>query len=767
MKSSQAARRRFAALCASLHARLSVLIVLTALPALGIAVHHSLHERTLLAEQNQRELQELARTVADDLAQSIRGAGMIMAALAKTPEITATNNAACRELLQQMVMQEPRYGTILIIGPNGHGLCGTEAGQTGTNYNDREYFQTALRSTIPLVGRPIIGRVIKKPFLPITYPILDSGLHVRAILVLTVDLSWYGESFGTAAFIRGASFALWSDEDRRIFYRSRRSSNEAGERDEQRVLSRALPERSGLHILDTTGLEQEPRIYATSQIHGYEDLGLRVIISTAKRALFEAPNRKLAWTLLFILVAVSTTLIASRQIAARSIENPVNRLVEAAKRIEAGDLSIRITEPLPSGELGTLAAAFNNAVASRQAQRDETLRQRAFLREVIDLDRNFIFVKDRDGRYTLANQSLAEAFGTSVDYLIGKTDAELNLNVEEVEACRRSDLAVINNPQQKSVKEEKFTDAAGHERWYEMLKQPMLSTHGTVEMLLGVGVDITARKQAAQQIRQLNTELDQRVKQRTAELERANGELESFSYSVSHDLRAPLRHIQGFAELLVKEAGQQLSPKALHYLETITETSQRMANLIDDLLAFSRTGRVAMSETKVDLNSLVREIIINISAMGTNGRHIDWKISGLPDVRGDEAMLRQVFVNLLENAIKYTMPRNPAVIEVGCLEEKDGEYTLLVRDNGVGFDMEHATKLFGVFQRLHSEKDFPGTGIGLANVRRIIDRHGGRVWAQAEPDKGAAFYLTLKSAQSNPALLSTSAVGNFSFLQDL
>jgi light-regulated signal transduction histidine kinase (bacteriophytochrome) len=214
---------------------------------------------------------------------------------------------------------------------------------------------------------------------------------------------------------------------------------------------------------------------------------------------------------------------------------------------------------------------------------------------------------------------------------------------------------------------------------------------------------------------------------------------------VSHDLRAPLRHIKSFAHLLLKEAGQQLSPKALHYVETITGTAERMSTLIDDLLTFSRMGRMEMKESRVDLNSVVQDVVHTL-VVGMNGRKIDWNISRLPATRGDEAMIRQVFVNLLENAVKYTRPRDPAIIEIGCLQETDRESVIFVRDNGVGFDMTHAANLFGVFQRLHSEKDFPGTGIGLANVRRIVNRHCGRVWAEGEPGQGATFFVSLRSA---------------------
>ena len=234
---------------------------------------------------------------------------------------------------------------------------------------------------------------------------------------------------------------------------------------------------------------------------------------------------------------------------------------------------------------------------------------------------------------------------------------------------------------------------------------------------------------------------------RTAEVEAANKELESLSYSVSHDLRAPLRHIQGYAEMLGEDAESTLSPEARRYLDVIAGAGREMGELIDDLLSFLRMSRAEMRETQVDLGALVQNGIGDLE-VSTRGRNIVWKVSPLPAATGDRAMLKQVFANLLGNAVKYTRPKAPAAIEIGCAGEEDGRVVLFVRDNGVGFDMQYANKLFGVFQRLHRADEYEGTGIGLANVRRIIARHGGRVWAEAAPDQGATFYFTLRPSES-------------------
>ena len=249
---------------------------------------------------------------------------------------------------------------------------------------------------------------------------------------------------------------------------------------------------------------------------------------------------------------------------------------------------------------------------------------------------------------------------------------------------------------------------------------------------------MTARKRSEQRILELNRELETQV----AQVSEVNRELEAFSYSVSHDLRAPLRHIAGFADKLGTHLGEGADEKAHHYLEVIGSSARRMSTLIEDLLLYSRLGRNALRLQPVDVSALVEELRAML-AEEVGERVVHWRIGGLPVVFADETMMRQVWQNLLSNAVKYTARREKAQIEVGVDRSGADEIVFFVKDNGTGFDMEYAGKLFGVFQRLHKASDFPGTGIGLANVRRIINRHGGRTWAEAAPDKGATFFFSL------------------------
>jgi PAS domain S-box-containing protein len=269
-----------------------------------------------------------------------------------------------------------------------------------------------------------------------------------------------------------------------------------------------------------------------------------------------------------------------------------------------------------------------------------------------------------------------------------------------------------------------------------------------LEVCAGIGSQIgqfIERKQAEDELARLSAE----AVQRATLLEEANKDLEAFSYTVSHDLRAPLRHVQGYVELLKKATADQLSEAAAGYVSAISDASKQMGQLIDDLLSFSRLGRAEMHRSTVRLDDIVQSCLAALE-LETGSRNILWKFAPLPSVMGDPAMLRQVFANLIGNAVKYTGRRERAEIEIGCAGSEDGRAIIFIRDNGVGFDMQCAGKLFGVFQRLHTTAEFEGTGIGLANVQRIITRHGGRIWADAAVDKGATFYFTLEEASPAP-----------------
>jgi PAS domain S-box-containing protein len=391
-----------------------------------------------------------------------------------------------------------------------------------------------------------------------------------------------------------------------------------------------------------------------------------------------------------------------------------------------------------------LLGIFRDITARKEAEK-LVERQRTELQLILDTVPAIIFYKDAQHRLLRINEASERCFGIPKEKLVGRTDKELGS--PHAERYYRDEDEVIATGEPKLGIMEPVETARGT-RWLQTDKLPYHDETGRIAGIIGFAVDITERKRAEEKIRSLNADLERRVEERTHALAEANKELESFSYSVSHDLRAPLRHIGGFLDLLQKKAGAALDAKCQRYVNMISESAREMGRLIDDLLSFSRMGRAEMRATQLDFEQLTQDTIKELGP-DTAGREIVWKIAPLPTVQADPALMRQVILNLISNALKYSRTRPRAEIEIGCPPGGNGEHIFFVRDNGVGFDMKYADKLFGVFQRLHSAEEFEGTGIGLANVQRIINRHGGRTWAEGVVDGGATFYFSIpKSPQT-------------------
>ena len=350
-----------------------------------------------------------------------------------------------------------------------------------------------------------------------------------------------------------------------------------------------------------------------------------------------------------------------------------------------------------------------------------------------------IYMLNPEGRVTIWNVGAERIMGYAAAEIIGQPYSmfftpEVRKRKEPEHLLKRAELEGRADYDGQRVRKD------GRLIWIQGIITALRDDNGKLRGFAKVAHDITRQKEADDKIHQLNEDLEQRVADRTAQLEAANKELEAFSYTISHDLRAPLLRISGFAEILQGEARGQLDATSLKHLQTIVDGTHQMSGLIDALLDFSRMGRVEMQQEKVPVSRLIEEARKQLSRE-LEGREIEWKIGELPEARGDPIMLRQVFVNLISNAVKYTRSRKPAKIEIGSKAGPD-ETVYFIRDNGVGFDMKYAGKLFGVFQRLHPTREFEGTGIGLANVQRILHGHGGRIWAESAPDKGATFYFT-------------------------
>ena len=399
--------------------------------------------------------------------------------------------------------------------------------------------------------------------------------------------------------------------------------------------------------------------------------------------------------------------------------------------------------------LGGLLSYAGRQISQRLRAETDAARASARASVVLDTVREPIVAVDHDLRVVIHNAAFAELFGVEGNAR-GVPLADIGTGAWRDERMLRRLADVLGRGRELWDFEQVQRTADGVERTMMINARRMDLPDSDDTVALVTASDISVQKASDRQIRELNRQLEGKIEQ----VSDVNRELEAFSYSVSHDLRAPLRHIAGFGDKLGRHLGDGADDKTRHYLDVMVSSARRMSALIDDLLVYSRLGRSALRLQTVDMQSLVSETraMLDANNAAEAPEHsIHWRIAPLPVVVGDENMLRQVWLNLLGNAVKYSRGSEPARIEIEYRRGDDEAHHFTVRDNGAGFDMQYAGKLFGVFQRLHSPSEFPGTGIGLASVRRVLARHGGRIQAEAEPGKGATFHFTLPATGDKPA----------------
>jgi PAS domain S-box-containing protein len=383
-------------------------------------------------------------------------------------------------------------------------------------------------------------------------------------------------------------------------------------------------------------------------------------------------------------------------------------------------------------------AEVQQAAAQEEADR---------LLKVIDNTSAVIYMRDNAGRYLLVNRQYEELFGIKRDEIVGLTDHDL-FPPEMADAFRANDIKAMARG--APVQMEEIAPHADGPHTYITVKYPIADAAGQQTAICGISTDITPLKHAEQKERRLNAELEERVRERTAELEASTRDLDAFAYSVAHDLRAPLRAISGFSEVLLEDHGQHLDETGQEYLGRVVAATKRMGQLIDELLDLSRAGRVELDPRRVDLTALAYRVAGDLRALGPErADKVDVCIDEGLSAVGDPVLLELMVLNLMSNAWKFTAKERKPRIHFGSIGQ-EGSPVYLVQDNGAGFDMRYADKLFAPFQRLHNRDDFPGSGIGLAIVSRIVDRHGGRIWAESEPGEGATFFFTLPLTRGFP-----------------
>jgi signal transduction histidine kinase len=527
--------------------------------------------------------------------------------------------------------------------------------------------------------------------------------------------------------------------------------------------------------------------------------------------LTEQTNQVLWVFVAFVLVLLAVTFVQAR-ILGHAIVGPIAALTEAAEGVRAGAGYALRAPAAGTDEVARLARSLESMLEAIREREQELRRLNRELRALSDCNQLLIRAEDEQTLLDRVCRIVCDGAGYRMAW-VGFAEDDPGKTVRPVaragvedgylasarpswadtergrgpvgRAIRTGESACIQDfetdpsaaPWREEARRHGYRAAIalpladGGGRPYGVLaiysSEPDAFTPDEVRLLERLSADLSfgvvalrtriERVRAEAEVVTLNQALEQRVAERTSQLEMVNRELEAFAYSVSHDLRAPIRHIGGFVELLQRKVGPTLDPEAEHYMAAVAEATRRMAALIDDLLAFSRMGRADLARSQVDLNAIVAEVRRELAPEAV-GREVTWRVAELPVVSGDPAMLRLVVTNLVSNALKFTAPRPRAEIEIGRLADDGREVVIYVRDNGVGFDMRYVDKLFGVFQRLHGARQFDGTGIGLASVRRVIARHGGRTWAEGQLDAGATFYFALPRGPGGTAVAAAPAV---------
>jgi len=671
--------------------------------------------------------------------------------------INEKNIQAATEMLAQFAQIQKVLDASGLYDANGIQLAISTPNATtdGQSFADREWFQQAKSTKLPFFSAPIKSRATGNAIAPYAVPILNMQNQLIGVLSGTISLVKLSDVIVKINTNSDISYALID---------LRNGGTIIAHRDPQMILtSVSEPYTDVINLMSSgeSGGREITNQNGEKELIGFApipNLPWGVMIVTPSKAAFSSVSAlSQTASILSVVIVLIVALLSGLFIL--QITRPIRLLVEETKEIGKGNLDYQI-KTTGKNEIGDLSRAFSDMAGNlkKVMVSNENLLEEINKRKIVEEDlhktQNLlenlikyanapILVWDADYRIVRFNQAFENLTGLPSSEIVGQ------------------EMEMLFPPETREKTMGYIHQAGEGERW-ETIEIPIRNVDGSerillwnsatiysydgnkVEATIVQGQDITKRKLAEDSLKDLNETLEQRVEMRTTQLETANQELESFSYSVSHDLRAPLRHVVGFVELLNDHLQGKLDDQSKHFLEVISKSTNDMGQLIDDLLSFSRIGKTVMESRKVDLNLLIKQVIETFEPEMV-GRNIKWDIGKLPDVKGDTEMLKIVMSNLISNALKFTSLKTSARIEIGSKPdpENTNQVVFYIKDNGAGFDMQYREKLFGVFQRLHSQKDFRGTGIGLANVKRVIQRHGGKVWAEGVLEEGAVFYFTL------------------------
>lgn len=797
----------------SLRGRLLCLVLFAFVPPFVSMFYAAIESRRLAVVNAEARLLAQARYAASDLEKKVlKGTGHLLIALSRIPELARMQQPACSELLAGMMARYQRYSNLFVADSAGNMVCSGGPRPGRVNVADRDYFLRALQSSEPVIGQPIIGRVAGRPVLPSAYRLVDDGGKVIGMVGASLDLAWFSKLITSMQAEPGTVFSI-VDGSGRLLARYPDPHDLAGQITPDAPVMRLLASGKDAGNAELTDADGVPRVYGFVAVSpdGANSIGLAV--GVPKESLLAQIDRLFVGQIAIMTAVALLTLLAAWVFGEFAIRRRVALLKRTVEAIGAGDTGARAA-PVDRSELGELGRGINHMAESLEAQREalqhsaqhlegvnRTLRMlsdgnQALIRatEESALLNEVCRIVVQQGGYRMAWVGFTEQGEDGAIVAVAHAGFEagyldtLRANWGDDQfgrgatgmAIRNGRLVIVRHiptdPSYASWRaiagEHGFASAIALPLHFEgrvggalsiYSSQPDAFDQGETALLkemaddLAFGIEtlrLRARHAESQQeILRLNADLERRVAARTAELEAANQDLESFSYSVSHDLRTPLRAIDGFSAMLADKYGSQLDSEGQRRIAVIRSNAKKMEQLIDDLLMFSKMARRPLNALPIDMAGLVRSVHDELRA-DLGSREVNLSVGSMPEAAGDASMLRQVWANLLGNALKFTSRCEHAVIEAGGYVE-GSERIFYLKDNGAGFDMLYADKLFGVFQRLHRDAEYPGTGVGLAIVKRVITRHGGRVWAEGRLGAGATFYFSLPDRDTTPDTAAT------------
>jgi signal transduction histidine kinase/HAMP domain-containing protein len=721
----------------SLRARLLLLLCLALLPAYGFILFSALESRQQAADHARENARWLIRLLGQEQRDLVESARQLLLSLAQLPIVRRPEwSALCSRTFADVRAKNINYANLGVIDADGTLRCSALPLAGRVDLSDRDYFREAMRTQSFAIGDYQIGRVSGNGSTNIAYPVLDTAGHPLAVVFIALDVGALANRLvETAALTEGSTLTILNSRGM-ILARHPEPEKWVGKKLPNAAVLRAILDGRGGDTLEGAGVDGVERLYTFAPFYSTAANSVYVSAGIPTDAVYAEANSRLMRAAVLMILITGAAIVLARMGSQALVLKPAAALMSAARRLGQGELAARTGLPHTADEFGQLAQTFDQMAASLE-QKNELLTVMGAMAKVGGWE-----FDARTGKGTWTDEVARIHDVDSTD----ETDVAKGLTFYQGEHRERIEAAVrdaIEHARPYDLELEMVTPK-GNRKWVRTIGQPVLEA-GKVVKVWGSFQDITEHKRDAEEIRRLNTDLERRVAERTAQLEAANKELEAFSYSVSHDLRAPLRAVDGYAQILEEEQAARLDADGWRVLGVIRDSARQMGQLIDDLLAFSRLGRKTLTPGEVDMQALVQEVLGELCALNET-RWPEIALGALPRARADRALLRQVWANLLANAVKFSAAADRPHIEVGALTD-GGEHVFYVRDNGAGFDMRYADKLFGVFQRLHSADEFPGTGVGLAIVKRVVARHGGRVWAEGQPHAGATFYFTLPATQ--------------------